>query len=138
MNDSDAPYDFGPLAALHALGPGRGGGTLLVLSKLFRREAPRLLACLRQAAGRGDTAEVALYAGQLRSQAAALGAVRLCEACWRLEQAAGAGVMPGAVNLKRLSSAARQAMCLLAVEALRGKRLGAHRRPGSPALQAAS
>ena len=58
---------------------------------LYLRDAPGLLAAMRDAALKGDAEALRRAAHSLKSSSANVGAVRLCDACKALELAARAG-----------------------------------------------
>jgi HPt (histidine-containing phosphotransfer) domain-containing protein len=71
-----------------------GGGVPGLLGELvavFSEDAPRHVACLREALGRQDTAEVARVAHTLKGSAATLGARLMSATCAELESASRAG-----------------------------------------------
>jgi HPt (histidine-containing phosphotransfer) domain-containing protein len=78
---------------------GEDPSVLAELIDTFLADAPRLLADLRQALDRGDTAGVRLAAHSLKSNGAAFGAQAFADLCKEMEAVGKAGVLDGADQL---------------------------------------
>ncbi len=89
----DAPLDLETLASLRELGDEDGTEIVREVATLFLEDAPRRLAALRGALGRGDAVAAAREAHTLQGSAASLGAAPLARLCAVLE---GPGSGPAA------------------------------------------
>lgn len=74
------------LELLHGIGARLGRNVLAELAEIYLATAPRTMAAIDIAMARSDPAGVAVAAHTLKGSSAGLGALRLADACRRLEQ----------------------------------------------------
>ena len=98
-NIAEAPVDHRSLEHLRNLPSENGENTLQTLIPIFREDAPRIVAGMREALDHADAAALTIAAHSLKGSSSLFGAQRLQELCAELQDAGKAGDLKSAAGL---------------------------------------